>query len=252
MSTHDRRRHPPYRMERRGYDQLVLPEATKDFVKALVHECRTDSKLVQDFVATKGDGVVLALYGEPGTGKTLTAEAVAEELRRPMMVIAVSNLGSEIRHVEIELESLLRTAERWDSIVLLDEADIFLEKRGRDHYRNAMVAVFLKMLESHNSPLFMTTNRVFEFDSAIRSRVNVAIEYKTLDRQARTQVWRQFLARVEHELAEDEISKDLALFRLNGRYHAQTPLWCTRLTLVEISRTWFVRRSVWQGRRGRS
>jgi SpoVK/Ycf46/Vps4 family AAA+-type ATPase len=130
----------PIEWDVEAYKKLVIPEDTKKSVKSLVQVCRTDSKLVKDIISTKGSGVVFVLHGEPGTGKTLTAEAIGEELHRPILVIAVSDLGTDPTNVETRLGSFLRTAEKWDSIVLLDEADIFLEQRGRhDIFRNAMV-----------------------------------------------------------------------------------------------------------------
>jgi SpoVK/Ycf46/Vps4 family AAA+-type ATPase len=160
---------------------------------------------------------VFVLYGEPGTGKTLTAEAIGEELRRPTLVIAVSDLGTEPTKVEIRLGNFLRTAEKWDSIVLLDEADIFLEQRGRnDIFRNSMVGVFLRLLEYHNSPVFLTTNRVFTFDPAIRSRISIAIKYDPLKRVARKQIWEQLLDMAGANISPldvDEVSRS----KMNGR-----------------------------------
>jgi len=200
-----------------AYNKLVLPDDTKKLVKSLVQACRTDTKLIKDIISTKGSGVVFVLHGDPGPGKTLTAEAIGEELRRPILVIAVSDLGTDPTNVEIRLGNYLRTAEKWDSIVLLDEADVFLEQRGRqDIFRNAMVGVFLRLLEYHNSPMFLTTNRVFAFDPAIRSRISIAIKYHPLKRIARKQVWQQLL-----EMANAKISmKDLdevSMSQVNGR-----------------------------------
>jgi SpoVK/Ycf46/Vps4 family AAA+-type ATPase len=201
-----------------AYNKLVLPEDTKKLVKSLVQACRTDTKLIKDIISTKGSGVVFVLHGEPGTGKTLKAEAIGEELKRPILVIAVSDLGTDPTNVEIRLGNFLRTAEKWDSIVLLDEADIFLEQRGRmDIFRNAMVGVFLRLLQYHNSPMFLTTNRVFAFDPAIRSRISIAIKYNPLKRIARKQVWQQLL-----EMANGRISAldmdELSMAPVNGRF----------------------------------
>ena len=201
-----------------AYNKLVLPDDTKKLVKSLVQACRTDSKLVKDIISTKGSGVVFVLHGEPGTGKTLTAEAIGEELKRPILVIAVSDLGTDPTNVEIRLGSFLRTAEKWDSIVLLDEADIFLEQRGRqDIFRNAMVGVFLRLLEYHNSPMFLTTNRVFAFDAAIRSRISIAIKYHPLKRVARKQVWQQLLEMAGANFSNGDLD-EVSMSVLNGRY----------------------------------
>jgi ATPase family associated with various cellular activities (AAA) len=200
-----------------AYEKLVLPEDTKKLVKSLVQACRTETKLIKDIISTKGSGVVFVLHGEPGTGKTLTAEAIGEDLRRPILVIAVSDLGTDPTNVEIRLGNFLRTAEKWDSIVLLDEADIFLEQRGRmDIFRNAMVGVFLRLLEYHNSPMFLTTNRVFAFDPAIRSRISIAIKYHPLKRSARRQVWEQLLDMARASISPEDLY-ELSMSPVNGR-----------------------------------
>lgn len=219
-----------------AYNKLVLPDDTKKLVKSLVQACRTDTKLIKDIISTKGSGVVFVLHGEPGTGKTLTAEAIGEELRRPILVIAVSDLGTDPTNVEIRLGNFLRTAEKWDSIVLLDEADIFLEQRGRqDIFRNAMVGVFLRLLEYHNSPMFLTTNRVFTFDPAIRSRISIAIKYHPLKRVARKQVWQQLLEMANAKISSydlDEVSMSL----VNGRYVIHK-IWLTQREIKNTIRS---------------
>jgi SpoVK/Ycf46/Vps4 family AAA+-type ATPase len=153
----------------------------------------------------------------------LTAEAIGEELKRPILVIAVSDLGTDPTNVEIRLGNFLRTAEKWDSIVLLDEADIFLEQRGRmDIFRNAMVGVFLRLLEYHNSPMFLTTNRVFTFDPAIRSRISIAIKYNPLKRVARKQVWQQLLDMANGKISSIDMD-ELAMAPVNGRSAPHPP-----------------------------
>ena len=230
-----------------AYNKLVLPEDTKKLVKSLVQACRTDTKLIKDIISTKGSGVVFVLHGDPGTGKTLTAEAIGEELKRPILVIAVSDLGTDPTNVEIRLGSFLRTAEKWDSIVLLDEADIFLEQRGRqDIFRNAMVGVFLRLLEYHNSPMFLTTNRVFAFDPAIRSRISIAIKYKPLKRSARKQVWEQLLEMANAHISGADLD-EVSMSQVNGRY-----VYLTTALITGKSRIRFDLRRLWRLRMAQS
>ena len=88
------------------------------------------------------------LYGNPGVGKTFTAEATCEFLQRPLYPVNVGDLGTDPEHMESILTIVLEYAKRWDAIVSIDEVDIFLEKReSQNIIRNAMVGVFLKVLE---------------------------------------------------------------------------------------------------------
>lgn len=104
-----------------------------------------------DLIEGKGLGVILLLVGNPGTGKTLTAEAVADRVRRPLYVLSAGELGQSAHDVEVRLRDALELAERWDAVLLFDECDIFLQERSSgsaggtwDLARNEIVAVFLR------------------------------------------------------------------------------------------------------------
>ena len=79
----------------------------------------------QDFIFGKGRGLLILLHGEPGVGKTATAEAVAQSTRRPLFPISCSDLTAGWE-VEERLEDIFRLAHLWDCVLLLDEADVFL------------------------------------------------------------------------------------------------------------------------------
>lgn len=83
---------------------------------------------------------------------------------------------------------------------MLDEADVFLERRSvHDIHRNALVSIFLRLLEYFKGLLFLTTNRVEHFDEAFHSRIHIAIRYSDLDQKAKLQIWKTFLTLVEKE-----------------------------------------------------
>lgn len=212
----------PILFEPEAYEQLVLPPRDlngmevdcKDLVRALV-ETRTDG--FKDLLSYKGGGTVFLLHGPPGTGKTLTAEAVSELLKRPLYRVSTGELGTTAEDMENRLKQILMVAERWKAVVLIDEADVFLEKRQvQDIDRNAMVAVFLRLLEYYQGVLFLTTNRVETFDPAFHSRISLALHYPDLDHAARQEVWQVLLGKAGHgELRHNTAA--LADVPLNGR-----------------------------------
>ncbi|EIN11074.1 P-loop containing nucleoside triphosphate hydrolase protein [Punctularia strigosozonata HHB-11173 SS5] len=117
---------------------------------------------------------ISVLHGPPGTGKTLTAEAVAEHLKRPLYVVGTSELSTEPYGLESSLQSILRLATAWDAVLLIDEADVYLEQRSlHEIERNALVSVALRLLEYHRGVLFLTTNRIKTFDEAFLSRFSI-------------------------------------------------------------------------------
>jgi len=168
-----------------------------------------------DIISGKGAGCIFLLHGRPGCGKTLTAEAIAEMLHRPLYSVSVGELGTSTITLEHKLRDILEVAGVWDAVILIDEADIFLEKRAEnDIERNAMVGIFLRLLEYHQGILFLTTNRVKAFDDAFHSRISVALKYEDLAQPARRKVWKNFceIADIKN-LDMDELAKS----ELNGR-----------------------------------
>ncbi|KAJ5984702.1 hypothetical protein N7481_006801 [Penicillium waksmanii] len=181
-----------------AFDSLVLPNNQKSIVKALV-ESHTfhAAENIDDVIQGKGKGLVAVLHGPPGTGKTLTAEGIAELLRRPLYMVSAGELGTDSRTLEAELNKILDIAHSWGAVLLLDEADIFLEKRTiHDIHRNALVSIFLRLLEYFQGILFLTTNRVETFDDAFQSRIHVALRYGDLTSKAKRSIWKMFLERV--------------------------------------------------------
>ena len=99
--------------------------------------------------------------------KSLSAETMAETLQRPLYMVGVGELGTDAAELESNLSKILQTASVWNAILLLDECDIFMEKRkDMDIHRNAMVGVFLRLLEYYPGILFLTTNRANNIDEA--------------------------------------------------------------------------------------
>lgn len=195
-----------------AFDQLVLAEDKKDLVRALVTH---GTGGFSDIISGKGGGCIFLLHGDPGVGKTLTAEAISELLHRPLYSVAVGELGTNTEQLEKSLRQILDVAQIWNAVVLIDEADIFLEKRtSGDILRNACVGIFLKLLEYHQGVLFLTTNRVTEFDSAFYSRISIALKYEALSKDAREKIWRNLLAVAGIKGLDPA---ELSLNEINGR-----------------------------------
>lgn len=190
-----------------GFDDLVLPSGHKETVRALVaNHARVDtSKGLKpqnsqslDLVRGKGKGLVILLHGAPGVGKTSTAECVADTTKRPLFPITCGDIGDTACEVETNLESSFQLAHKWGCVLLLDEADIFLQKRDKaDIKRNSIVSVFLRALEYYSGILFLTTNRVGLFDPAFRSRIHISLYYPGLQKDATVQIWKMHLGRTQ-------------------------------------------------------
>ncbi|RAR16577.1 P-loop containing nucleoside triphosphate hydrolase protein [Stemphylium lycopersici] len=180
-------------------DSLVMESSNKELIKAIakIYTDRDQSaRFSADFIHGKGGGQIILLHGPPGTGKTLTAESVAEYTKRPLLSITAADLGHEPDPLEQSLLRYFKRATDWDAIVLLDEADVYLEQRStRDLKRNSIVSVlknptvFLRALDYFQGILFLTTNRVGHFDEAFMSRIHLSLGYELLNDESRSKIW---------------------------------------------------------------
>ncbi|KAL8708050.1 MAG: hypothetical protein Q9225_007662 [Loekoesia sp. 1 TL-2023] len=200
------------------FAQLVIPESTKSLIQALV-ENHAKGTGVDDFVEGKGKGLIILLHGPPGVGKTMTAEAVAEHAKRPLYAVTSGELGETSRDLEDNLRKILDRAKTFRTVLLLDEADVFVEeRRPQDLQRNALVSIFLRELEYYQGILILTTNRAQTFDHAFQSRIHLSIEYSELDTRARERIWRAFGDRIVGGFRISDADYDeLAAWKLNGR-----------------------------------
>lgn len=137
--------------------------------------------------------------------------------------MGAGDLGTDASVLDARLQRVFELATSWKAIVLIDEADVFLEERSlHDLERNAMVAVFLRHLEYYPAILFLTTNRVKAFDEAFLSRIHVALHFHGLSVEARRSVWTAFLGKVgvkigpQGGISEEELKK-LIERDVNGR-----------------------------------
>ncbi|KAI0414989.1 hypothetical protein F5X98DRAFT_347984 [Xylaria grammica] len=150
-----------------------------------------------DAIRGKGKGLTILLHGAPGVGKTATAEAVAIENNKPLFPITCGDLGTKPEVVDKTLRDIFRYAHQWECILLFDEADVFLTQRERNSLeRNALVGVFLRVLEYYRGVLFLTTNRVGSLDEAFRSRVHVSLWYPHLTADHTISILRNSLKRL--------------------------------------------------------
>ncbi|KAK3683413.1 P-loop containing nucleoside triphosphate hydrolase protein [Podospora appendiculata] len=190
-------------------DGLVMNEGRKNTLKALSkafarrnrnNEQLSNDMWAADFVKGKGSGLIFLLHGKPGVGKTCTAECISAFTKRPLMVLTPSDIGTSASEVELHLTRNFKTARSWDAVLLIDEADVFMERRTTaDLVRNSLVAGFLRALENYDGILFLTTNRVGAFDDAFISRIHVQLFYDEFTDSQRQEVWQTFIRKLARE-----------------------------------------------------
>ena len=189
----------PYVYDHQLRDKLVLPDEHRELLDILTTDI---TMFTGDVIDGKSAGNVILARGRPGVGKTLTAEVYAEAIERPLYSIHSGSLGITAELVRKNLEVVFERAKRWDAVLLLDEADVFVLERGFDLGQNAVVAEFLRTLEYFDGLLFLTTNRLEGVDEAILARCAAIIDYLPPAPDAAREVWRVLAA--EHDVVLDE------------------------------------------------
>ncbi|PYI01883.1 hypothetical protein BO78DRAFT_401010 [Aspergillus sclerotiicarbonarius CBS 121057] len=237
------------------FERLVINHAHETILRALIksHFSRkglytsTGNRMAtQDIIHNKGRGLIILLHGVPGVGKTSTAETFASEFQKPLLPITCGDLGLDPATVEQSLKEMFRLAELWDCILLLDEADVFLTERiPSDLNRNALVSVFLRVLDYCSGVLFLTTNRVGTIDEAFKSRVHVSLYYPQLKRSQTEKIWQTNLDRLS-DIEEEQ-----------SRMTGQSPMAVDRDGILEFAREHYRKgkdsgKGVWNGRQIRN
>ncbi|KAJ7577792.1 P-loop containing nucleoside triphosphate hydrolase protein [Mycena floridula] len=194
-----------------AFDSLVLGEKQKKLIRGLVFQhSLPENDLFDNVIKNKGHGLIGLLAGTPGCGKTLTAEA----------------LGVDPSHIEENLIRALELAHMWNTVILIDEAEVFLHQRiPAELQRNAAVAIFLRQLEYYQGMMILTTNMVEACDVALESRIHFLVHYPELDTAARYEshlwarllgIWAMFASRAALTISDHELER-LAAYAMNGR-----------------------------------
>ncbi|KAI2734361.1 hypothetical protein DTO013E5_10039 [Penicillium roqueforti] len=224
-----------------SFDCLKIPSETKTILLSLAKPRLGMIPKVpfDDVIDGKGQGfnILLKYVGKasmilrlpnltsPGVGKAFTVEATSEYFKLPLYSISAGELvvnHGDSNALEQQLETVFKIAKHFNAVLLLDEADAFMEQRTSYHdTHNRLVTIFLRKLEYYQGILFLASNRGIQFDDAIISRIHMIIEYKNLTREFRKDLWSTFLSKActtqgpaiveEHEL------RRLEYLALNGR-----------------------------------
>jgi ATPase family associated with various cellular activities (AAA) len=180
---------------RHGWDDIVLPERQLEMlheVTAHVAQRRQVYELWGFGAEVRGTGTSVIFAGGSGTGKTLAAEILANELRLDLYRVDLSGVVSKyIGETEKNLRRIFSAAEYGGAILLFDEADALFGKRSEvrdshDRYANIEVSYLLQQMESYCGLAILTTNMLDNFDRAFLRRVRFVVQFPfpTLDQRA--------------------------------------------------------------------
>ncbi|KAK0630302.1 hypothetical protein B0T17DRAFT_528091 [Bombardia bombarda] len=190
--------HAPVPSPNQLEDELVLvSDEDRKVLRTILPKGAQPVPVVSDFIPDKGEGKIFLLYGPPGTGKTMTVECVANDTRRPLLSLAAQDLLQNA-DVEGRLRTWFTVAAKWDAILLIDEADLFLEgRRDGNVARNKLATVFLRTMEYYKGVVFLTTNRPGHIDDSFISRITYPLVYHKLTVETKREIIKRLVRKIE-------------------------------------------------------
>jgi hypothetical protein len=184
-----------------GWDDLVLPEAQKAVLRQITvqlhHRLTVHDRWGFAAKNTRGLGISALFEGESGTGKTMAAEVLANELHLELFRIDLSAVVSKyIGETEKNLARVFDAAEDRGAILLFDEADALFGKRSEvkdshDRYANIEVSYLLQRMEAYRGLAILTSNQKAALDSAFQRRLRFVIHFPFPDAGEREAIWRR-------------------------------------------------------------
>ena len=184
-----------------GWNDLVLPEGQKQVLRQVAIHVRQRAKVYRTWgfaaKSSRGLGISALFAGPSGTGKTLAAEALANELRLDLYRIDLSQVVSKyIGETEKNLARIFDAAEEGAAVLLFDEADALFGKRtevkdSHDRYANIEVSYLLQRMEAYRGLAILTTNRKNALDQAFLRRIRFVVDFPFPDAAQRAEIWRR-------------------------------------------------------------
>jgi hypothetical protein len=184
-----------------GWDDLVLPERQMQSLREIAVHVRRRMKVYGDWGfaqrGSRGLGISVLFAGPSGTGKTMAAEVLANNLRLDLYRIDLSQVVSKyIGETEKNLRRLFDAAESGGAILLFDEADAIFGKRSEvkdshDRYANVEVSYLLQRMEEYRGLAILTTNMKEAIDTAFLRRIRFVVPFPFPDSEQRAQIWRR-------------------------------------------------------------
>jgi hypothetical protein len=240
------------------WDDLELPGTDKRLLRQIVEQVKARLTVYDEWGfrsrMNRGLGISVLFAGESGTGKTMAAEVIANELKLLLYRIDLSAVVSKyIGETEKNLRKLFDAAEDGGAILLFDEADALFGKRSEvrdshDRYANIEINYLLQRMEAYRGLAILATNMKGALDTAFLRRLRFVVNFPFPGPAERTAIWRKVFP--EQTKCADLDYERLARLNLTGgairnialnaaflAAHAGTPV--TMPQILEAARTEF-------------
>lgn len=183
------------------WDDLVLPELQRQILRDIAAHVKQRARVYETWgfasKSARGLGISALFAGASGTGKTMAAEVLANQLRLDLYRIDLSQIVSKyIGETEKNLRRVFDAAEEGGAILLFDEADALFGKRSEvkdshDRYANIEVSYLLQRMEAYRGLAILTTNMKNALDTAFMRRIRFIVQFPFPDAAQRAEIWQR-------------------------------------------------------------
>lgn len=201
------------------FDDLILPQNVLDELKTVVEAPRLWDTVFRQWdlrsVMKDRENLFVDLYGDPGTGKTMAAHAIAKKMNKDMLCVNYAEVESKyVGETGKNLISLFDFAKDKDVVLFFDEADALLSKRvtnmnnATDVSVNQTRSVLLTLLNDYGGIVIFATNFVSNYDPAFMRRIQYHIRFSLPDETLRERLWRKYIPpKMPTNIGYSEIAK---------------------------------------------
>ena len=187
-----------------SFDEIILPQAVKDKILDVANYAENSKKVFEEWglqaVYKQSRRIGINLYGEPGTGKTMAAHAIAKHLGRKILAVNYADIESKyVGETPKNIRKAFEAAAATNSILFFDEADAILSKRvtnmssATDVSVNQTRSVMLMVMNDYQDFVIFATNFISNFDPAFMRRISTHIEFKLPDLDCRKKLWQHYI-----------------------------------------------------------
>lgn len=183
-----------------GLDDLILPQREKNLILDGINFIKFRHRVFDNWNFSAGSvggrGLSMLFEGSPGTGKTMAASIVANELGLPLFKVDLSKMMSKyIGETEKSLDEVFNIAEQNSAVLLFDETDALFGKRSEikdshDKYANVETSFLLQKMDEFDGIIVMTTNFKQNIDDAFVRRITYIIHFPAPDSACRLELWK--------------------------------------------------------------
>ncbi len=186
------------------FHDLILSDSTRDELNTVVNAQQCWKKVFCEWgletVMRDRKSVFVNLYGEPGTGKTMAAHAIASALGKPIICVNYAEIESKyVGETSKNLTNLFSNPTSKQCIVFFDEADAMLSKRvtnmnnATDVSVNQTRSVLLTLLNSYEGMVIFATNFISNYDPAFMRRIQYHIKFENPNAELRERLFRHYI-----------------------------------------------------------